>query len=170
MLTAPTHRFTGTLRDAPSGRAAAHYTVSLMRQLVNRCKTDPGIIQAAVSALYLAPQKDRLAEIEAIFDYVQNDIRYVRDVVGVETLCDPRMTIRRRVGDCDDQATLLATLFESVGYPTRFVMSGYRTPKDFEHVYLQVLVDRQWISADPTEPYPLGWAPPNPRALWVEKR
>lgn len=170
MLTAPTHRFTGTLRAAPDGRAGALHTVGLMRQLVNRCKTDPRIIQAAVSALYLTPQKDKLSEVAAIFDFVQNDIRYVRDVFGVETLCDPRMTIRRRVGDCDDQATLLATMLESVGYPTRFVMSGHRSPKQFDHVYVQVLIGNQWVSADPTEPHPLGWAPPMPLAIWIEKR
>ncbi len=144
-------------------------TLREMRRLVNEHKTDPVVLQRAVSAVYTVPQKDELAEVDAIFRFVRDSIRYVRDIVGVETLCSPDKTLERRVGDCDDQATLLATMLEAVGYPTRFVVAAYRHPRELEHVYLQVFAAGEWIDADPTEPEPLGYAPPDAVAVFHER-
>ena len=160
--------FSATLSAAPNGRAGHHHTVSLMRQLVNARKTDAGLIATACNIIYQTPQFTDDAEVRALFEFVRDRIRYVRDVVGVETLCDPVMTLQRMVGDCDDQSTLLATLLEAVGYPTRFVMAGYNGP-DFEHVYLQALAFGEWVSMDPTQPDEMGWEPPEATALWIEK-
>jgi transglutaminase-like putative cysteine protease len=78
------------------------------------------------------------------------------------------MTLEGCIGDCDDQTVLLASLLESVGYPTRFVIEGYTTPGEFEHVYMQALVFGQFISMDPTEQKYMGWSPPNPVSQAVE--
>jgi transglutaminase-like putative cysteine protease len=110
--------------------------------------------------LYLVPQKFDIAECEAIFDFVRDQIRYTKDVNGVETLSTPAITLATRQGDCDDKSTLLCALFEAVGYPTRFVIASYVTGQ-FEHVYVQVAVDGDWINADATENYPFGWCPPD---------
>ena len=99
---------------------------------------------------------------------MRDTVRYVRDVHEVETLQSPDKTIALRVGDCDDQAVLLASLLESVGYPTRFVAAGYAAPGELDHVYLQVCLDGEWLDADPTERMFLGWAPPDPVTLLVE--
>lgn len=169
MRLAPTPAWTGTLARMPNGRAGVFHTLRLMRAMVAQARTDPSIIQAAVSAVFLAPQKDEYAEAAAVFEFVRDHVRYVRDVLAIETLTDPRMTLQRMVGDCDDQVTLLAALLESVGYPTRFVVAGYSDDRNFEHVYLQTLVNGEWIDADPTEPNPFGWAPPLPLILEIER-
>lgn len=145
------------------------HTIRVMRSLVENAKHSAPIIDAAVSIIYLTPQKDQLAEACAIFDYVRDSIRYVRDVFGTETLADPRTTLLRKVGDCDDQSTLLAALLEAVGYRTRFVVAGYSST-NYEHVYVQVFVRGQWFNCDPTEDKPFGWAPPMHRSIWFEKR
>jgi transglutaminase-like putative cysteine protease len=113
------------------------------------------------------PEKDRHAEASALYQYVRDTVRYVMDIHDVETIATPDKTLSAKIGDCDDQSTLLATLLESVGYPTRFVVSGYVT-KNPEHVYLQVLVDGDWFDCDPTEHQYFGWAPPNPTIVYIE--
>jgi transglutaminase-like putative cysteine protease len=115
----------------------------------------------------IVPQFTDAAEASALFDYVQKRIRYVKDVVGVETISDPLTTLNRMVGDCDDKATLLATLLESVGYPTRFVMAGYHGSA-YEHVYLQAFMHGHWVSMDACESQPMGWEPPDPTSYWLE--
>lgn len=167
MFLAPTPFFTATLQRAPGGLAGNFHTIKLMRAAVNAAKVDPVMIQKAIDIIYLQPQMNEDAEVSALFEYVRDRIRYVRDVVGIETLADPRMTMLRMVGDCDDQSALLATLLECVGYPTRFVMAGYHS-RDFEHVYVQALAREEWVSMDPTERYPLGWEPPDPVVIWHE--
>lgn len=151
----------------PSGRAGIVFTIGAMRRLVMQSKTDPAIIQAAISVIYLQPEKDSYSEARALFEYVRDHVRYVRDVHGFETLADPRLTLRRMVGDCDDQATLLAALLESVGYATRFVVTGY-VDSEPEHVYLQTLVGDGWVDMDPTEHQAFGYAPPSPTVQFVE--
>ncbi len=154
---------------APGGRASNPYTVGVMRELVKAARIDPVMMNHAISIIHMVPAKDEFAEISALFDFVQNHVRYVRDVAGLETLADPRMTMQRLVGDCDDQATLLATMLESVGYHTRFVMASY-TGGDFEHVYLQVLVPHlnEWLDLDPTEHHQIGWSAPGATHFWIE--
>lgn len=168
MYTAPFTTFTAQLASAPNGNAGNVATITRMRQMVNEAKCDPFIIQKATGIIYMQPQHDEYAEVRALFEFVRDYIRYQRDVVGVETLADPRATLRRQVGDCDDQATLCAALLESVGYPCRFVMAGYSGPT-YEHVYLQVLVLGEWITCECTEMVPLGWEAANPVCMWTER-
>ncbi|MGV0999692.1 MAG: transglutaminase-like domain-containing protein [Fluviibacter sp.] len=135
---------------------------------MNQYKTDQGILSAAIAIIFLQPEKDGFAEVNAVFEFVRDSIRYTQDVLNVETICSPWATLQRRVGDCDDKSTLLATLAECVGYPTRFVVAGYFGSKDFEHVYCQIFLNGEWVDADATEREPLGYAPPVPSALYIE--
>jgi hypothetical protein len=167
MFLAPDYPLSGAIVHLAGGRAGTWQTIRTMRALVNAGKVQPELIHAAVSAIYLTPETDELAEVSAVFAAVRDGVRYVRDVCGVETLCDPLTTLRRRAGDCDDQSTLLAAMLEAVGYPTRFIVAGYSGP-DFEHVYVQVYARGQWIDLDPTEHNGVGWAPPYPTIYQIE--
>ena len=168
MLIAPDFALHGSLVNIGGGAAGVWQTVAHMRALVNQYKSDPRIIHAAVTITFLNDAHDELGDISLLFSNVRDHIKYVRDVVGVETLCDPASILLRRVGDCDDQATLLATLLESVGYPTRFIVAGYNSDRNFEHVYLQVFAGGMWIDLDPTDHFQVGQAPPNPTIIQAE--
>ena len=165
---------TGALSWAPVGEAGTFHTLRTMRAMVQSAKLDPVVIQQAVRIIFREPQHDQLAEVKAIFHFVRGSIRYVRDVAGVETLADPRTTLARRVGDCDDQATLLAALLEAVGYSTRFVLGAYQS-QEFEHVFTQVLIRNaktgadEWMNADTIFHVPLGWSAPDPVRLFFEE-
>lgn len=168
MLTAPTPHLSGNIVHIANGTAGIYQTLAAMRQMVNACKTDFAIRQAATSVVFLTPEKDEIAEVRALFEFVRDRIRYTKDIYGVETLSTPDKTLAGMVGDCDDQTTLLAAMLESVGYPTRFVIAGYNGG-EFEHVYLQVWMMGQWVGLDPTEPQPMGWEPPDPTIIAYER-
>lgn len=168
MLCAPDYPLTGSLQGLPEGAAGARATVRAMRRLVNAGKIDPEMIHRAASLVFLGPEENPHSDIETLYKAVSLGVRYVRDVSGVETLCDPLTTLNRRVGDCDDQSTALATLLEAIGYPTRFVIAGY-SGGIFEHVYLQVWDDYQWLDLDPTKQNGVGWAPENPTITEIER-
>lgn len=168
MYLAPLPTFTATPAPAPSGNAGVFHTVALMRRYIDAGKISAPIIQAATSLVYLTPERDEQSEVIAIFNFVRDSIRYQRDVCGVETLCTPEMTLQRGVGDCDDKTALLCALLESVGYPTRLVMAAYTEPGKYEHVYCDVFLCGDWVSADPTERKPLGYSPPGAMTIWNE--
>lgn len=160
--------FTRSLTYSNGVRGVAQ-TLGIMRRLVREGRIDPLIRSAATSLVYLTPEKDPGAEILAIFDHVQNRVRYVSDIHEVETLSTASKTLQGQIGDCDDKSVLLAALLEAIGYPTRFVVAGYSVPGQLEHVYLQVLCDDEWIDCDPTEPHPIGWAAPDAVTLYTER-
>jgi len=168
MMLAPTPRLSGQIVALADGMRGIEQTLGTMRQLVNEFRTNLDIRQTATATIFLTPEKNQLAEANALFELVRDGIRYTRDINGVETISTPLMTLQGRLGDCDDQVVLLATLLESVGYPTRFVVAGYNYPGELEHVYLQALLDGQWIDMDPTEHYQMGWAAPRPVAYAIE--
>jgi transglutaminase-like putative cysteine protease len=162
-----------TLGYMPEGRAGTFYTVRTMRELVRAARTSPAIVALARNLVWMLPPHDVAAEAQTLFQYVRDRIRYVRDVLDVETLATPEATARIMSGDCDDKSTLLAALFEAIGLRTRFVMAQYLGP-DYEHVYLQVLVPdsegfEQWITCDASLPgAPFGFEPPGATKIWHE--
>lgn len=111
-------------------------------------------------------------EIRTCFEFVRDQIRYVMDPVAVELVQAPEVTLAVRAGDCDDKAVLLAALLMAIGHPCRFVAVAFDNPSVFEHVYVQAAVGDpaagEWVSLDPTEPYEMGWRPPNSTNAMVE--
>lgn len=170
MRLAPYVPLTARVSPLASGAAGIAQTLRVMRQMVQTYRVDPTIRQAATTVIFMTPEKDEFSEVCAIFEFVRDNIRYVKDVQDVETLSTPDKTLAGRIGDCDDQSTLLATMLESVGYKTRFVVAGYSEPGSFEHVYVQVFVHGEWFSCDPTEQSAFfGWEPEDPAAYLIER-
>jgi transglutaminase-like putative cysteine protease len=86
----------------------------------------------------------------------------------VETLQTPKELLRTKQGDCDDKATLLATMLQTIGFPTRFCAVGVR-----EGPYSHVLVEAKapghpkadrngWVALETILPgVEPGWFPPD---------
>lgn len=105
-------------------------------------------------------------EIHSIFQWVKDNIEFRGEYS--ETLQTPLVTLQLGAGDCDDHSTLLAAMFESLGFETRFnTISVAEDPQDdFSHVFLEVKVRStgEWLPVDTTvrSSYP-GWKPANAR-------
>jgi transglutaminase-like putative cysteine protease len=168
MFLAPEIAATYERRPMSDGATGIFETLGLMRQMVNDYKTQPQLRQAALNVTFMTPAQNDVAEVEALYNFVRDYIRYTKDVYGIETLTTPDKTLQMRVGDCDDMTVLLATLLESIGYPTKFVIEGYSDDSTWEHVYLETCVQGQWVALDPTEQVAMGWQPPDPLIRWTE--
>lgn len=149
------------LMGVPDGIAGTRRVLFMMRDLARTGKTNSFVRQTAVQLTNNLPQKDLLGEIRALHAFVRDNIRYVRDVRGVETLQTPERTLLNKSGDCDDKSTLLAALLESISHPARFVAVGFRSPNNCDHVYVetQLRSTGQWIPLETTEPVQAGWSP-----------
>lgn len=130
-----------------------------MTRLVREYKAHPDVRDTAIELTSDLLQKDYYGEVQRLFQFVQHEIRYMQDVTDIETLQTPEVTLQNRVGDCDDKATLLAALLESIGHPTRFQAVGF-APGEVSHVFVETRIGTRWIALDATEPNPMGWQPP----------
>jgi len=154
---------TFAIEAVDKGVAGTRQTLKIMARLVKDYRATPMIRNTAADLVQHLPGMSFNGEAKALFDFVQQTIRYLGDVNDVETLQAPDVTLQNRRGDCDDQATLLATLLESIGHPARFVAIGYTNPGEFEHVFLETRIGPDWIACDTTVTgASFGWAPEPP--------
>lgn len=141
-------------------------TLELMVRLARNGKGSYIVRRLAVQLVSDVKQKNWLEEVRAIQEYVRDQVRYVKDIRGMETVSTPKKTLEAMAGDCDDKSLLTAALLEAIGHPTRFVAVGY-TPNNYVHVLVETKVANQWIPVETTENVPLGWYPPNMPARLV---
>jgi transglutaminase-like putative cysteine protease len=147
----------------PKGYAGTKKTVDYIVQLIRSGAKDFCVRQRAIDILirtHVRP-KDYLGEIQTLFEWVKNNVRYTRDIHHVELLHSARRMLELRAGDCDDMTILLASMIKSIGHPVRLVLVGFnpRNKKLFSHIYLEALCKGLWIPLDATMNRPIGWAP-----------
>lgn len=142
----------------PDGREGVRHTLRLMSQIAKRYKTAPAIFELSRRIVRNVPNKAWKGEARAILAWVQHNIRYTKDVAGVETLQSPIQTIRIGQGDCDDMSILIASLMGAIGHPTRFMAVGMESDH-FSHVFPQTKIGGQWVTMEATERWPLGKNP-----------
>jgi len=124
----------------PDGIAGVDATV---RKMVELAHSQYGSKSAKIRALAIdivrnagIQDKDYYGEMVAIHNWVRDNIRYVRDPIGQETLSYPEETaFNSRAGDCDDLSTLEMALLGSIGIESFPVVVGM-FPGHFSHVYI----------------------------------
>ena len=133
--------------DQSNGKKGNLETVDIMQRMARSRAGHPEIREMALDILdgYNTDSHDYINEAKAIGHFVQQKVKYVRDVNGIEQLHDPLLmvqmirngaTVR---GDCDDMALLVATLLLAIGHNPKVRMVRYRTRKGpFDHIYVVV--------------------------------
>lgn len=139
-------------------------TAGIIARMIREGSKDFVVRQKAIQIFrdYGVPAKDRFGEVCALFDWVRRNIRYTRDILGVELLHTPRRMLELKAGDCDDMTILLGAMLLSTGHPVRLALVGFKPhkPHAYSHIYPEVNVVRKWIALDATVSRPMGWAPP----------
>lgn len=128
----------------PDGIAGVDATV---KKVVEMAHGNYGSKSAKIRALAInivkaagVPDKDYYGEIVAIHNFVRDNIRYVRDPVGQETLSYPEETaFNSKAGDCDDMTILEIAMLGSIGIESYPVVVGM-FPNHYSHIYLHAQV------------------------------
>lgn len=140
------------LETIPEGRAGLDAKVRKIRALVEAAKRDPAFRERAAAIVASVPQRDQVGEITAIFDFVRDGVRYLRDPwapEGLELFTAPAQLLRdvdagTAAGDCDDHVILASALLETIGYRTRYRIGGL-PPDHFRHIWLEVQSSGGWL-------------------------
>jgi transglutaminase-like putative cysteine protease len=146
----------------PNGVEGVKATLKLMKAKIRAGKVSPYIRAKALEITAGLRQKNRVGEIFAVWKFVRDRIRYVRDIRNVETLQDAEYTLTQGAGDCDDKAILTASLLESIGHPTALWAIGFK-PGKFSHVLplTRAGAAGKWMPLETTEAVRFGWRPKN---------
>lgn len=149
----------GLISRAPllSGEGGTAQTVAVMRQLVDQAQADPQFVRFVVDLVRGVQAYDDMGEAEAIYRWVQTNIRYTKDPVSKEKLYPPQELLKIRAGDCDDISMLLGAMGLVLGYPARLATIGANpnSPQEFSHVYVELEVppgSGEWLPLDAARP------------------
>ena len=141
-------------------------TMQLIAGLINKGKTNPKVIYTARYIIKSVPQRDKMAEVQAIHAWVLAHKHYANDPLNFELLAPADWLIEdiekdaSTVIDCDEAVILEGSLLEALGYPvTLSVINTIVNPNDeYEHIYLSTVVDGQRVALDPIiDEQPAGW-------------
>lgn len=158
------------------GRLSDVQRIKFLRDVATRAGRDPRIRSLAFQILQSAgaDQRQYEAQAAALHKWVQANMLYVNE--PGEIIQDPLYTLDVKAGDCDDLALLLASMFEAINLPWKYVLSTQRGGKArrwvegepmrefgvWQHIYLQVgwppFRPNTWAFVEPTvKTAPLGW-------------
>lgn len=158
------------LTNVPEGTGGTVATLKAMRQYARDAVRDPKqkIRSLALDIVCTLPARSWGNEVGALHEFVRDEIRYVRDPVGVELVSTPARTLETRQGDCDDKSTLLASLLESIGHPARFKAVGLNGGP-FSHVYVESKIGGSWVPLETIINRPMGWYPKGITSRYILK-
>lgn len=155
-----------------SGDAGTRQTVQAMRQLSRVAAYDPTVRRLALDITNGIEGRNALGQIAALNSWLRRMVYFTRDPRGAELLIDPRAMVREvlTVGgplriDCDDAATLSASLGLAIGLRARFVVAAFLSPTaPFSHVWTELSAPSgpgmgQWREMDVTrdaQPIPVA--------------
>jgi len=122
-------------------------TARFISKLSQEYKTDPKLRSLTVSIIRNINPKDYLGQVNALYKFVKNNVRFVRDIAGVETLQSPWVTLPEQysnkgigAGDCDDQSLLLVSMLQSVGFRDLKLRVVNYLPTDMEYRHIYAIV------------------------------
>jgi len=122
-------------------------TIKIMTKMAREGSRHPLVRRLATNILNhdKIPSHSYREEARAIGQFVQKNVRYVKDIAGVETIHSPDMMIRQMAdvgyfaADCDDMALLIASMLLSIGMVPRFRAVRFRTTSGgYNHIYVVV--------------------------------
>lgn len=140
-----------------TGDTGARQMVTVMRQEVYRALRNPLTIQAAETIMAAGP--NAAAQVAQLRGWLETHVTFLPDPYGVELLRTPDYLLNviqlegHARGDCDDVATLAASLGMAAGHPARFVLYAFGEHLPFSHVFCELYtMCRGWVELDVTRP------------------
>jgi hypothetical protein len=148
------------LQSLPANVSGTDRTIKEIARLIEHDLKDQRLRVYVSQILHGVSSKDYVAELERLYSWIVQNVRFQKDPISIETVQSPLFTLRLRAGDCDDHAALMAGMAAAAGLSYRFRVVGYDVDR-LLHIWPEIQVNGQWISADTTEPrYGFGWRPP----------
>jgi len=139
-----------TVHYLADGDAGAEQSIDDMRGIVDKALKSPQVYVLARQIVQHVPAYDEDGELRALYDWVLRNIRFVKGVIGKQSLQTVDATLAMQTGQCTDLSTLMAALAMSIGYPVHFMAAATdpAAPDQFSHIYPEAQLRGEWIPMD----------------------
>ena len=156
-----------SLSNIGAGDEAIKNTLLKMKFLIlnsDASDTTRIIKETAKNIVAQIPSNDHYLQIKTVIGWVRRNLKYCRDLFGVEELTSPVRTlynIKAKVNthssDCDDYAMLIAALLRALGFRTRLEAIAVQGPR-YDHARAAVYINGEWVVIEGTKNVPVGQA------------
>lgn len=141
------------------GASDASQILSVLSRLISEYGLDPKIRRFTTSLFGdSVGNDDRSGQFRSVTNFMEDNVRYVRDPLGVEyvrspvAMLDEYENFGMANGDCDDQVLLSGSMLHSIGFAVRPVAVHLYDSTYHDHVILQIQGPRSIVSYDPCNP------------------
>ena len=141
------------------GASDAEQILQVLSRLIAEYGLDPKVRRFATSLFGSeVGNDDRNGQVRSSASWMEDNVRYVRDPLGVEYVRSPLAMLDEYEkfgmanGDCDDQVLLSGSMFHSIGFAVRPVAVHLHDSSYHDHVILQIQGTRGIVSYDPCNP------------------
>jgi len=136
--------------------------IATIQSLIAKSIQDPQMRKVALQVTSRCPERDKMCEAQAIYQFVKSRVRYTGDVgavvhddgrhEGVDLYQSARRTLEFGGGDCDDNSILNSTLLALNGIDPVLRVVKTRGAPDWEHIYAGFMNGRKFVALDTTLP------------------
>jgi len=136
-------------------------TVVQMGKLVDFGRKDMRVHSAAADITRHLNWENPKVIVRALWRWVTDNITYRLDPEGVELVRSCEVTLAQRVGDCDCQSVLLASLIAASvpDVPLSFIVCRTQEGGPFAHILTAALFDGEWVPLETIEDIGFGRLP-----------
>lgn len=113
-----------------------------MQKFAHKGKTDLRVRRLVEVICADLEPGDYGSEAYAIYAWVHQNIRYMRDIHDVEFIKEPGALLDSKAGDCDDIATLIAAMLMACGNRAVFSLVGFDGSPVPSHVFCNIVTPR----------------------------
>jgi transglutaminase-like putative cysteine protease len=130
--------------------------VRILRDLLwspNSGLQNPQVLAIARRVTSHCPGRDGMCELQAIYQFVVQNVRYTGDISKVDTFAGPLRVLQMGGGDCDEHSLVNAALAMANGFDAKVRITSNRG-QTWDHIYCMVGFPKgrtsSWIALDST--------------------
>lgn len=136
--------------------------IATIQRLIHKSVQDPEMRKISLRVTSRCPERDKMCEAKAIYDYVKAHVRYTGDigpikhpdgsVEGIDLYQSARRTLEMGGGDCDDHNILISTMLAQNGLTAKLRVVKTKKAPDWEHIFPGFVDTGKFVALDSTIP------------------
>ena len=107
----------------------------VLADLVVKYSAHPQIRELAAKLVRNCPDYNSRCELERIYNFVKNNIRYTEDVAYIDSYHSPLKILELGIADCDDFTILIDSLLAAIGWTVGARIISTEKNKPYHHIY-----------------------------------
>lgn len=123
----------------------------ILKKVIRSVEPDSIVVRDKSVQLCQNLQQGDFKQARKLYEYVRDEIKYIKDPSGFDFIQKPEITMKLNAGDCEDKAILLASLLMAISFEAALIFVDTDNDGTVDHVYNAVYIEN---APDYCKPFP----------------